>query len=59
MANNKPTKRERVDYLTRKYMGSDSELTPRNIQFELEDGCEFCYTRTPSGGQGITIKQIK
>ena len=57
MANNKPTKKECVDYLIRKYMGSDSELTPKNVEFELISGTEFAYITTIGGKKGITIKK--
>ena len=53
----KPTKKQQHQYLIRKYMGQDSELTPKNIEFELISGTEFAYITTIGGKQGITIKK--
>ena len=53
----KPTKKEINEYIKRKFMGSCSELKPKNIQFELEDGYEFVYIETIGGKKGITIKK--
>ena len=51
----KPTKKECDAYMMRKYAASDSEITPRNIKYELEDGKQFKYIKTIGGRKGITI----
>ncbi len=52
----KITKKQKIDYLKRKYMNTCSELKPRNIQFELADGHEFAYVNL-MGKKGLTIKK--
>ena len=51
----KPTKKECDAYILRKYIGSDSELKPKNISYELTEGAKFKYIKTIGGRKGITI----
>ncbi len=52
------TKKEKDDYMLRKYAGSDSQVKPRNVSYELEDGYEFARIDLFGGKKkGLTIKK--
>ena len=55
MVTKKPSKKECDAYILRKYIGSDSELKPKNISSELTEGSSFKHIETIGGRRGITI----
>ena len=56
----KPNYSEIETYLIKKFMGDHGGLTPRNIEFELEDGYEFAIRRFFGGTkEGLTITKKK
>ena len=55
----KPTKKEKEDYILRKYGPTGSELKPKNVSFELISGTEFAYITTIGNKKGLTIKKKK
>ena len=52
----KPSKIECDKYILRKYGPTGAEMKPKNLSYELEDGCEFVYIETIGKKKGITIK---
>ncbi len=53
----KISKKEKDDYMLRKYTHTDSQVKPRNISYELADGYEFVRIDLFGGKKkGITIK---
>ena len=54
------SKKEKLTYLKNKYMSTCSELKPKNIEFELEDGYEFKRVKLFGGTkEGLSIRKIK
>ncbi len=54
----KITKKEKDAWMLKKYAGSDSQVKPRNVSYELAEGYEFVRIDLFGGKKkGLTIKK--